>query len=551
MQFIPALAAYEAQRQAALQADPPILLLDDAELSEEGRLAQSTALQHPQFVELTRDPDTGQPLRNEIMSLRPALPSDLTDSTARRCGQNSCYRVELYHYAYNAATVAIVDVDTPTVVAVNTSRRTQPELNKRLTELATQLAINAPEVKTALRDLGVTVEETSAVMPNIKTALNGSRCERSLHLCVAPTFLVGDQAVWAIVDLTARQLVGVRLTDLGDSGPPPIVTERTLQNEYVMTNFCNRSNSLNRADWELDYLITGSDGLMISNVRFQGQPVLQQAKLVDWHVSYSWKEGFGYSDAVGCPMFSSASVVAFNGPHVEDLIENGEPVGFALMQDFRSPVWPLPCNYRYENRYEFYHDGRFRIIAANYGRGCGNQGVYRPVLRIDLAGGSDNSSETLAEWQGQTWQSWHTEQWQLQSEDTAYTTEGYQYRFSRTDGSGYYILPGQGQFDHNREGDQAYLYVTVKDANRDEGESDLITIGPCCNTDHQQGPEKFMEPPESLTNQELVLWYVPQLPNDDTPGAEYCWADSTLTEGIPTAVAWPCYAGPMFVPFTE
>ena len=46
-------------------------------------------------------------------------------------------------------------------------------------------------------------------------------------------------------------------------------------------------------------------------MRFGGRPVLESAKLVDWHVSYSESDGFGYSDAVGCPVFSAAAAFSF------------------------------------------------------------------------------------------------------------------------------------------------------------------------------------------------------------------------------------------------
>lgn len=87
----------------------------------------------------------------------------------------------------------------------------------------------------------------------------------------------------------------------------------------------------------------------------------------------------------------------------------------------------------------------------------------------------------------------------------------------------------------------------------DEGEADLITIGPCCNTDYRQGPEKFMEPtPESLTEGSgLVLWYVAQINNDDSPGNKYCWAESEIKDGVYTTKVYPCYSGPMFVPVKE
>ena len=55
------------------------------------------------------------------------------------------------------------------------------------------------------------------------------------------------------------------------------------------------------------------------------------------------------------------NAVAFNGPVVEDHWTGDMRVGFTLSQDFRSELWPLPCNYRYVHRFEFYEDGRFRV----------------------------------------------------------------------------------------------------------------------------------------------------------------------------------------------
>lgn len=95
------------------------------------------------------------------------------------------YRVELYNYVYNVTTVAIVNIESRQVLVVDIHQNAQPELNQRLTQLATQIAVNSPEV---IEALGLQPGEDAAVMPNVKTALNGSRCERSRHLCVAPHF---------------------------------------------------------------------------------------------------------------------------------------------------------------------------------------------------------------------------------------------------------------------------------------------------------------------------------------------------------------------------
>lgn len=540
-QTIPALAARQAAITAVLQQNLPILTLPD--LADAENQAQALALQNDEFLRYLTDSQNGEPLLSEVMVVRPSLPSDLEGMNIP-CTPDQCFRVEMYNYAHNLTTIAFVDLASNEVVFVNHLLDVQPEIPPVLADLAAQIAIHSPEVQAAL---GLEPEADTAVMPNVKTALNGTLCERSNHLCVAPTFIQGERALWAIVDLTDQQLVGIRWTELGESGGTA-VTERSLQNEIVYQEYCQQSQTLSQDEWQMTYMLTSSDGLKLTDVTYQGQPVMNSAKLVDWHVSYSGSDGFGYSDAVGCPIFSSAAVVAFNGPMVEPIVQNGETVGFALVQDFRSTEWPVPCNYRYEQRYEFYNDGRFRVVAGNHGRGCGDNGTYRPVLRLDIAASADGQ-DNFAEWDGQSWTVWTEEGWQLQDENTMFTPEGYQYKWTGADGRGYFIEPGQGQFADNGRGDNAFVFVTKNDPGRDEGESDLASIGSCCNTDFQQGPEQFLTEPESIENENLVLWYVPQLENEATPGQEYCWADTVIENGVSVARSWPCFAGPMFVPF--
>jgi hypothetical protein len=265
--------------------------------------------------------------------------------------------------------------------------------------------------------------------------------------------------------------------------------------------------------------------------------------LVDWHVSYSKTDGFGYSDAVGCPYFSSATVVAVEAPKILELVENGKSVGFVLEQFYRSEGWPSPCNYEYFQRYEFYNDGRFRIAAANIGRGCGNDGTYRPVFRIALAGSNHN----IQEWDGSKYNALSHEGWRLQQDHTPYD-RGAMFQL-KSGNQNYHLIPGNGQFGDGGRGDHAYIYFTRYKSDVDEGESDLPTIGACCNTDYQQGPEKFIDAnPEFIQNQPVVIWYVPQIKNDDTKGKEYCWAESKLVKGVYQTTSYPCIAGPMFVP---
>lgn len=533
--LLPSVASRATAVAAALQSDPPILPLSDA-LSSEQALAQTLALANPEVIRSTRAGDTGAPLRTEVFGIYPVRASDITEATTA-CQLQTCYRVELYNYAYNSTTVAIVNVTDSQVLAVNDYAETQPDLPQELVTMAVQIAVNAPEVA---QELGETPQTDAATMANMKTALNRTLCERSRHLCVAPTFLQGDRALWAIVDLTDAKLVGVRWTDLGPTQSPPI-TEKTLQNEAIYADFCNKTTELSRDGWEMNYILTSSDGLRISEVRYQGKAVLDSAKLVDYHVSYSKTEGFGYSDAIGCPIFSQAAVIAFAPPQVEELVENGKVTGFSLIQDFRSELWPQPCNYRYEQRYNFYADGRFDILASNYGRGCGNDGFYRLVMRIAPSGVA-----SFARWDGRQWVPWREELWAQEPPDTEITAEGYLYRIAQKDQQEYSIAP---YWDSAERRNSALMYVTARHLIKDEGDADLITIGPCCNDDYRQGPEKFIEPdPEPLTETPIVLWYVPVLKNDDTPGSEYCWADWVLEDGVYTTKTWRCQAGLQFSP---
>ncbi len=529
---LPALEAQANLVQQVLQQPIPVLLIQG--LDEPRALSQQIAVLDQRFQGDLWDASTGIPLRNEIFGVYPMRESDLTESTAR-CAEVPCYRVEMYNYAKNLSTVGFVSPTDSALLAVTKMPDTQPDVPQYLVDLAVQIASQSPEVISAL---GYAPESEEAVMENTKTALNLTRCQRSRHLCLAPTFVDGERALWAIVDLTDGVLVGVRWTDVGTEGSQP-VTERSLQDDVVTQLYCDKTTSLEQGDWRMDFILTSSDGLRISNVQFKERAILESAKLVDWHVSYSTTEAFGYSDAVGCPVFSQAAVVAFQGPTVEEIVENGETIGFILEQEFWGEQWPQPCSYFYVQRFEFYNDGRFRVTAGNIGRGCGNNGTYRPVLRLAFAG-----NNTVASWNGNDWTDWLKEKWQLQTE-TESTQENFQFRIADSNGAGFYIEPDAGQL--GGRGDNAFVYATLDHPNLDEGDSDMITIGPCCNLNYEQGPERFIND-ESIAGAELVLWYVPQIENEDTVGQEYCWARSAILNGVYVASEYPCYAGPMFVP---
>ncbi|MBC7797253.1 MAG: hypothetical protein H7Z37_10310 [Pyrinomonadaceae bacterium] len=524
--------------QAALKLQPPILQLDG--LDAERGAAQDLAIKDARFVRETRDAKSNEPFLNEIFGVYPMRESDYVGA-AIICKQTKCFRVEMYNFALNLMTTAVIDSNRKQVLQVARIPNTQPDIPDHLTKLALYISTNAKEV---IEGFGAKPTESQSVMANTKTSLNQTKCERSQHLCVAPTFVKDDKALWAIVDLTDLTLVGTRWTQVGTN--TQAVTEKGLQNDVLIKKYCETSNKYERGDWKFDYILTSSDGLRISNVRFKDKLIIRDAKLVDWHVNYSKSDNFGYSDAVGCPVFSQAAVVAVKAPRddVQLKDKDGKQIGFVFEQEFWSEGYPTPCNYYYEQHFEFYDDGRFRPAVASVGRGCGNDGTYRPVTRIALA--DDNLS--IAEWKGSDWQTWQNERW-LQQNDAAVTKENYLFKVSDASNKGFYIEPGRGQFPDGGRGDNAFIYATRYKPDVDEGESDLATIGPCCNTDYHQGPEKYIEPqPENIENSSLVLWYVAQLKNDDTKGKEYCWAESYLDNGVYKVKMYPCFSGPMFHP---
>lgn len=531
------IAKRKEQVQAAFKQAIPIIKLENLSDSK-AKEAQELAIANPQF---TREiwASRGVPFKNEIFQCKPLSKADQLFSSSP-CKEGSCYKVELYNFALNKTTIAIVEPGKKIVHKVVPLPNTQPEIPDHLSQLAVYIAAKDELVQ---KELGYKPEEEQSLMERTKTSLNKTRCERSMHLCVAPTFVKEPRALWAIVDLTDENLVGTRWTEVGNTGIK--VTERRLQNDNITDNYCEKETHYEKGDWKLSYIMTNSDGLCVYNAYYKNEKVVNSMKLVDWHVSYSNVDGFGYSDAIGCPYFSSAAVVAVEAPEINPIIENNDTTGFVLIQSYWSEGWPAPCNYNYQQKFEFYKDGSFRMGAASIGRGCGMDGIYRPVMRYDIT----NAKSSIAEYKGNDqWKNIDKEYWVKQKDITPYSKEGYQYKIKASDTYSYYVEPSRGQFSDGGRNDNAWVYVTKKHNELEEGNTELATIGPCCNQDYKQGPEKFInQNPESITDSEFILWYVPEMRNDNKPGEEYCWAERVLVDGVYINKIFPCYAGPKFV----
>ncbi len=569
-QQITVVQSYLDDLHTVIRNGQSILPLQVEELDENGQEVQDILLGDARFLQGTvRD---GKPLHNDIMSIRPVIVSVLNPQEQTVCNAHTCYQAEKYNFVTNTTTRAIIDFDDKTVFSVTHYPDTQPDISLRLTRIAQQIALNAPEIKKQLNAIPTVKDMT---MANVRAALNKSPCDNSAHLCVAPTFAdhQNQQALWAIVDLTDLKLVAAKWTALGKTTIPASISERSLQNWVIMKNYCQKNTVLEKNGWKLDYRLTGSDGLEIRNVFFNRKSVFRSAKTVDWHVSYKQKKGvildtaqqtyiagrqveyekdedgnysFGYNDAMGCPMFSTSVVLPFNQPQIRELTGNNtNEAGFSLTQDFRNPKWPMACNYRYENRFEFYDDGSFRVVSVNIGRGCGDNAIYRPVMRVDMA---IDEEEVFYQYNQKQWDLWTQEQHNFQSKRSSYYQNQYRYKLTakNNDQNGYYIEPERNQSKVLGRDDNAVVFVTV--FKPEEGDQDLLTLGSCCNL-KLDGVERYLTPVEKIDGKNLVIWYVPRIQNETSLGNEYCWADTAIGDnGNLEVKEWPCEAGLKFTP---
>ncbi|EFO80482.1 hypothetical protein OSCT_1707 [Oscillochloris trichoides DG-6] len=507
---LPAIHAEQERRRAALAAPPYLVLRPglDARLDA----AQRAAAESPQVQAATRL-TTGDPLLAEVMAVGAASAGDIPPALADRCPPGTCVRVVIYGYSDNTTLTVLLDAQNQ-VLDVQSLVAAQPEIPRELADLATQIAISSPVTAAAL---GLTPTEAMALdyASATKTTMIGTPCERSRHLCVSPVFAWGTQALWVIVDLTDLRLVGASTwTEQGQLSQRRDVSEASLE-DAALAPLCETPQLLEHQGWRASYLLTSSDGLELRDVTFQGRPVVQSIKVVDWHVGYAaGSDGrrVGFSDTVGCPVFSSAAIIPYTLP----TLTTNEDGSLQLGMTFRSPNWPQACNYQYTMRATFMPDGTLSAEVGSDGRGCGIDGVYHPVLRIaPPAGGSlrldDGTQATPITQEGfATWPVGDSRSFVI---------------------GGVRLAPLWGDAQH------AYLYWSRP--NPAEGQGDLPSIGTCCNLDHQQGPEQFIAAPEAI-NSEAVIWYVPSITNAER---ERCWADMVLKDGVLRPQIWPCHSG--------
>ena len=457
---------------------------------------------------------------------------------AEACADSDCRQVNIYNWDENAAVTAIVDLNNEEVLEVFHQPGAHPGINKRLVDLAIDLAINDPQV---IEILGFQPRAEDIDMAPVDGDAPGSACDGAT-LCVAPTFDLGDRILWVLIDLHREEVAALRWTTVNPEDSESLV-------KFPPESGCPTPRTIDRDGWVLDYDVTGTDGLRAYDVSYLNEAVATSIKLVEWHADYG---SSGFRDSTGCGGGGGGfPIYPFGETQVLDLVDDDlNVVGFEVVQDFRMSSWGQSCNYRYEQHIQFFLDGRFRVVSGAYGKGCGLNALYRPVVRIDIAVDGD-PEDSFALWTGRDgWVQQPVELWRTPYAGPdgphAMSVEGYAWKVTDASGSGYYIEPGRGQFDDTERGDDPFIYVTRHYSS--EGDSDLAVIGACCNDDHQQGPDQYVNG-ESIENTNIVLWYVPQMDTDPEDGGDgyYCW--TLLTGGVP-GPTYPCFSGPMFVPLT-
>lgn len=439
------------------------------------------------------------------------------------CATADCRQVEIYLFDQDTAVVAIVDLNALVVRDVLVQPGVQPGVNQRVSNLAAEIARTSPEF---------IVEAGYEPARGVLTPMDGGGADcPSAHLCLAMVLPQDNSLLWAVVDVTDEKLVTLVRTpqspdEDGQEYAPGVAADHP----------CPAAGTADAYGWHINYETTGTDGFRVYDVTHWGVPVLKSAKLAEWHVDYGG--GGGFEDTTGCGGMGGGFVIyPYGNTQVTPVTTTDGVPGFDLAQDFRMGNWGAGCNYRYKQHYQFFEDGRFRTMAEAYGKGCSIFGLYRGLMRLDLAVAGDGG-DSLQTWDGAEWvtQTVEVELPQL----APYTATGAKWRVADDGGWAYQIVPGQGQFADGGRGDNAYLTAVVHHNN--EGDTDLGIIGDCCN-DNDQGPSGYVGA-ESLVSQNLVLWYRPQQQTVVSGTESYCW---TIT-GEPNPETYPCAAGPMFVP---
>ena len=487
--------------------------------SDEGDLAQDLALADSRVQALILDQ------RSEVFQVRRLgrdVPTGRTECTWGRCLQ-----VEIYNYDKHTTVIAVIAIEEHLVLDVFELPNSYPVIQDRHAEQAVDIIINARAVREAL---GYRPEPEDVIL--MMGGLQGTDCD-GRHLCAAATFLHGDQLLWAHADLTTGELAGIAWVDAGRPDGQSVLFEGA---------GCPSPGSINRGGWQMNFETSGTDGLHITEVFYYGTEVAHSMKRAEWHVDYGLT---GFQDQTGCG--GAVFVIApYGETQIVDILDGSTVIGFEVIQDFRMAEWGAVCNYRYEDRFQFFNDGSFRVYGSAFGKGCGTPSTYRPIFRLDISI-DDGFGDSFAFWDGSGWDTLDEEDYRVPDNSDPsqgpHQTDGngFAWRVLDDSGLGYHIELDSGQFAAEELGSEPYIYVTRYHGG--EGSTDIPPFGNCCNDTYVQGPEQYIDG-EDISGQNIVIWHVAQSFSEDDVGSENCWTIS----GEPPLETYPCFAGPMFYP---
>lgn len=126
---------FERQKsiQAIIETNQPVITLLG---NDTNALAQNIALSNSLFCKYFIDEKSNKKTLNEIFGVYKILGSNIRFKVNKDA---TLYRVEMYNYAFNCSSVAIVDITSKSIIEVNHYFQTQPDVPKHLEDLALKL----------------------------------------------------------------------------------------------------------------------------------------------------------------------------------------------------------------------------------------------------------------------------------------------------------------------------------------------------------------------------------------------------------------------------
>jgi hypothetical protein len=172
------------------------------------------------------------------------------------------------------------------------------------------------------------------------------------------------------------------------------------------------------------------------------------------------------------------------------------------------------------------------------GRGCGNDGVYTPYLRINVGPGGQVSN---------TFQVNSAGGWDAPAQEGDYEqsleflTGGMNWRVLGADGNGYDLEPRWGDNYEIGDPDSGDAIALAFHTGAEGDSPNLPSMGTGYGCPNNCFPYRQWANGESIQNADIVLWYVASA--QTVPSSPYyCWTVSQTQ-------TYPCYMGPMFHPF--